>query len=69
MSVGMKNRGLFSNRVPEPQSDDDLRRDRMTALVVFIIMLAVVALVVWLGSFNGGGGGAGNGMEYWHMMP
>lgn len=55
-------------RFPSPRSDKkQLQRDRWTAFVVLSIVVAMMALLVWLASL--GGGVANEGIDYWHMMP
>ena len=44
-----------------------LRRDRIEAIIVLIVTLALFALAFWAASFGNGAGESIN--EYWHMMP
>ena len=67
MSVGTKKSvGMRPSGKP-PRSEDELRCDRTTAIVVLAIMLAIMALTVWLASF--GGEPVQEGIDYWPMMP
>jgi hypothetical protein len=50
-----------------PESRDQLRRDRKTAIIVVAIMAAVMGLIIWLASMSGGG--LPEGTDYWQMMP
>lgn len=50
-----------------PQDDEQLRRDRWTAVIVVAVMIALTGLVIWLASL--GGGVEYEGIDYWHMMP
>lgn len=50
----------------QPQNDQ-LRRDRRTAVIVVAVMVALMALVIWLASL--GGGVEYDSIDYWHMMP
>lgn len=50
-----------------PQSKDQLRRDRRTAIIVVAIMAAVMGLIIWLSSMTGGS--FPEGTDYWQMMP
>jgi hypothetical protein len=51
----------------EPQGDKQLRRDRRTAATVLALMIALMALIIWLASM--GGPVEYNDIDYWHMMP
>jgi hypothetical protein len=69
MSIATKKHvdpGLFP---PAKQSRDDkqLRSDRWTAVVVVAVMLALMAVIIWLASMTGGT--VPDGFEYWDMMP
>lgn len=50
-----------------PESDEQLRRDRWTLALVIAVMVALMALIIWLASL--GGGTVPNGVDYWPMMP
>ena len=64
MSTGTKNEMRFGT---SGRSHEELKRDRKTAIVVVVIMLAVMALTIWLASF--GNAPVQNGIDYWPMMP
>ncbi len=49
-----------------PSEEQQLRRDRITAIVVLAVLAALIGLMIWLGSLGG------NSMpveQYWPMMP
>lgn len=49
------------------EEDQKLRRDRWTAIVIWAVMTAVMALVVWLAILSSP---VTNGVhEFWPMMP
>ena len=48
-------------------SDEQLRKDRTTAIVMTLILLVVVSLIIWLASISGGT--VHEGIETWPMMP
>ena len=51
----------------EPPNKDQLRRDRITGIVVLVILAAVMALMIWLASL---GNGTSESIYYeWPMMP
>lgn len=58
---------LASPPTLQPGVNKQLRRDRWTALTVVTVVIAMMALLVWLASL--GGGVPNEGIEYWHMMP
>lgn len=64
MATGMKQPGLNRHGY---DSESALRKDRVTAIVVCVIMLAMISLLIWLASFGGGNGY--EGIETWPMMP
>ena len=68
MSTGWKtwHRPLAPHSPPPARSDQQLKRDRRTAMVVLAIMLALMALVIWLASL---GEGVPVDTDYWPMMP
>jgi ferric-dicitrate binding protein FerR (iron transport regulator) len=49
------------------QNQDQLRRDRRTAIIVVAVMAAVMGLIIWLASMTGGS--LPEGVDYWQMMP
>ncbi|MBI2481782.1 MAG: hypothetical protein HYV60_25000 [Planctomycetia bacterium] len=49
------------------QNEDQLRRDRRTAIIVVAVMAAVMGLIIWLASLSGGR--LPEGIDYWQMMP
>ncbi len=48
---------------PDPLS----KKDRLVAIAVLILIIALFTLMVWLASL--GNGGTVDDMDYWHMMP
>lgn len=50
-----------------PLNQDQLRRDRRTAIIVVGIMAVLMGLLIWLASVSGGG--VSNGVDYWPLMP
>ncbi|HJN10573.1 MAG TPA: hypothetical protein QF564_17935 [Pirellulaceae bacterium] len=69
MSTVMKNHTgpIVSPPAKQPLDDKQLRRDRWTAIAVVTVVIALMALIVWLASL--GGGVEYEGIDYWHMMP
>ncbi len=62
---------LLQTRLTTPArsspTDDQLRRDRRTAMLVFALMIALLGGIIWLASL--GGGTIPQGIEYWPTMP
>ncbi len=57
----------FGHHSPKHQPrDDELRRDRIAAMVVLVIAFVVMALVIWLASL-GGGTGELDSFHYWSL--
>ena len=70
MSTGTKSnkRGVgWSQPHGRLGTEDDLRRARLTAIVVIAVMLAIIGATIWLASL--GVGPVENGFEHWYMMP
>lgn len=55
-----------STETGEKRSRDELRRDRITAVVTLIIFALLMALLIWLASF---GNGTIQDVDYFPMMP
>ena len=51
---------------PSGNHSDQLKHDRITATIVFVVFAALMALMLWLASLNGG---SGEPIDYWPMMP
>ena len=68
MSTVMKNSlgGTPSPPMKTPLNQDQLRRDRRTAIIVVAVIAALMGLVIWLASMSGG---VPEGIDYWPMMP
>lgn len=64
MATGMKQPGIHRNG---RSGENALQRDRITAIVVCAIMLAMIAMLIWLASLGGGNGY--EGIDTWPMMP
>jgi hypothetical protein len=54
-------------RPRKPWTEDEMRRDRRTGILVLVVVLAIMAALVWLASL--GGNGVQGGIEYWPLMP
>ena len=51
------------SKPPVPSHDDQqLRRDRITTIVMLIVMMVIFALIMWLASF---GNGSAESIDYW----
>ncbi len=67
MATVQKNPTHLEHKPTKPrQEDDPLRRDRYTAIVVMVFMMALMALMMWLASL---GGGPVEPTDYWPMIP
>lgn len=67
MSTVMKKQTSWIASPPAKKAQDkQLRRDRWTAVIVVAMMAALMALILWLASLNGGV--EYRGIDYWHMM-
>ncbi|MBP87471.1 MAG: hypothetical protein CMJ64_12225 [Planctomycetaceae bacterium] len=68
MSTVMKNDTgpIVPPPAKQPQDDKQLRSDRWTAIVVVSVMIALMALIIWLASLSGV---EYESIDYWHMMP
>lgn len=59
-----KKSGMQSPR-KGPTDEKQLRKDRITAIVVLAVLAALIGLMIWLGTF-----GTGPPVDqYWPMMP
>ena len=69
MSTVMKSStgSMLPSPVKPSLDPKQLRHDRWTAAIVVAVVVAMMALIVWLASL--GGGVAYEGVEYWNMMP
>ena len=67
MATELKTPAAPVKRAPEKKGrDQQLRHDRIAAAVVITLFVALMALLIWLASLNGG---APEGIDYWPMMP
>ena len=68
MSTVMKNSlSPTPSLAKTPLNQDQLWRDRRTAIIVVAVMTVLLGLVIWLASMSGGG--VPEGIDYWPMMP
>jgi hypothetical protein len=67
MSTATQKHTQLTPRNERPRTDEEIRRDRRTAIIVVAVMLAVMALLVWLASL--GGDAPFQEIDYWPMMP
>ncbi len=70
MATATKPSGPVRSNKPDrkPQQRDPLsKKDRLVAMAVLILIVALFALMIWLASL--GNGGTVDDMDYWHMMP
>ncbi len=50
----------------EPRDESQIRRERWTAALGFAVVVALVALMIWLASISGV---EYDGSDYWQMLP
>ena len=69
MSTVMRNRTgpMVPPPAMKPGGDQQLRRDRWTAVLVVAIIAAMMGLIIWLASMSGTV--VHEGIDYWPMMP
>ncbi len=68
MATAPKTIDKHDSRTPQKRplrDDQQLRRDRLVGILVVITVVAVIALMIWLGSL----GDAPRDVDYWPMMP
>ena len=60
-------RNTFSDTSSKEVESRQLKRDRIEAIIVLIVTLALFALAFWASSFGNGTGQ--DTSDYWQMMP
>jgi hypothetical protein len=66
--VGVPTPSALHSRTGNERFDDQqLRKDRITAIVVLLVFAALMVLTIWLASL--GNGAADNVQPNWPMMP
>ena len=67
MATALKTPTAPVKRAPEKKGkDQQLRSDRITAAIVIVLFVLVMALIIWLASLNPG---TPEAIDYWPMMP
>lgn len=51
----------------DPVSKAKTRRDRITGLIMIVVLAILMCLMIWLASLGSGSSGSLN--DYWPMMP
>lgn len=52
--------------VAQDRDEKQLRRDRWTAALVLVLLIALMVLTIWLGAITGV---EYDGADYWQLMP
>ncbi len=67
MATATKTPSKLGRKVAEKTPADQLRKDRITAVVVLVLFAALMALMIWLASLGGGSTEPTDPMN-WPMM-